>query len=351
MANKDRDDAKYDALIDKLQKTHAEYPFLTGFICSLISEKSSKRTVYYYTVHVIDFLDKTNKPVETISLDDYNIYIVKFQKRSSSYLIVKYSAINKFARYMFITNRIPKNFMEYAKRPKYVEKQEQVQKREKGYLTPNEIQIVISNIENSIKNGRVVWYQNDYRARDMALVLMLLTTGMRTIALQNLDIDDLNLEEGIVTVTDKEDKVNIHQMPEQTIIVLKKWLIKREALLKEAGKENETALFISNRKTRISYETIKQIVQKYCNTITGKNITPHKLRATFGTMLYNKTHDIEFVRKQMNHSNIATTQRYIRGTGKDDRQKAANIMGDIISNRKEAENLFEDTESNDKTES
>ena len=59
-------------------------------------------------------------------------------------------------------------------------------------------------------------------------------------------------------------------------------------------------------------------------------------------MLYNKTHDIEFVRKQMNHSNIATTQRYIRGNGRDDRQKAANIMGDIINNRRETENLFED---------
>lgn len=342
MANKDRDNEKYDILTNNLCESHSQYPYLKGFVCSLISTKNSRRTIYYYTVHVIDFLDKTNKPVEEITLDDYNIYIVGFEKRSSSYLIVKYSAINKFARYMFITEKIPKNFMEYANRPKYIEKQEQVQKREKGYLTPSEIQIIISNIEHSIKNGKAVWFQDDYRTRDMALVLMLLTTGMRTIALQNLDVEDLNLEEGIVTVTDKEDKVNIHQMPEQTIVVLKKWLIKREALLKEANKEDETALFISNRKNRMSYGTIKQVVQKYCSTITGKNITPHKLRATYGTMLYNKTHDIEFVRKQMNHSNIATTQRYIRGTGKDDRQKAANIMGDILSNRKEAENLFED---------
>lgn len=343
MANKDRDDEKYNMLTNNLCETHPKYSFLKGFVCSLISAKNSKRTIYYYMVHIIDFLDSTNKPVEEITLDDYNIYIVKFEKSSSSYLIVKYSAINKFARYMFITNKISKNFMEYATRPKYKEKQEQIQKREKGYLTPSEIQIVITNIEHSIKNGKAIWFQDEYRTRDMALVLMLLTTGMRTIALQNLDIDDLNLEEGIVIVTDKEDKVNIHQMPEQTITVLKKWMIKREALLKEANKENETALFISNRKTRISYSTIKQIVQKYCSTITGKNITPHKLRATYGTMLYNKTHDIEFVRKQMNHSNIATTQRYIRGTGKDERQKAANIMGDILNNKKEIENLFEDT--------
>lgn len=343
MANKDRDNEKYDKLVNDLCNNYPDYPFLQGFVCSLISAKNSRRTIYYYTIHVIDFLEKTNKPIQDLTLDDYNIYIVKFKKSSSSYLIVKYSAINKFARYLFITNRISKNFMEFADRPKYREKQEQVQKREKGFLTPAEIQILITNIENGIKNGKAVWYQDDYRSRDMALVLMLLTTGMRTIALQNLDITDLDLKEGIVTVTDKEDKVNIHQMPEQTIVVLKKWLIKREALLKEAGKENETALFISNRKNRISYETIKQIVKKYCSTIGGKEITPHKLRATYGTMLYNKTHDIEFVRKQMNHANIATTQRYIRGNGKDERQKAADIMGSIITNKREVENLFEDT--------
>ena len=344
MANKERDNEKYNELTEKLCKSYPEYPFLNGFVCSLISAKNSRRTIYYYTVHVIDFLKKVNKPINEITLDDYNIYIVQFEKRSSSYLIVKYSAINKFAKYLLATDRITKDFMAFALRPKYIEKQEQVQKREKGYLTPSEIQIVITNIENGIKNGKSIWFQDEYRTRDMALVLMLLTTGMRTIALQNLDVDDLNLDEGIVTVTDKEDKVNIHQMPDQTITVLKKWLIKREALLKEAGKEDETALFISNRKNRISYETIKQVVKKYCSTITGKEITPHKLRATYGTMLYNKTHDIEFVRKQMNHSNIATTQRYIRGNGKDDRQKAANIMGDIINNRREVENLFEDTD-------
>ena len=344
MANKDRDNEKYYLLINNLCEAHPNYSFLKGFVCSLISAKNSKRTIYYYLVHIIDFLDKTNKPINEITLDDYNIYMVQFEKKSASYLIVKYSAINKFTKYLLATNKIEKDFMMFAVRPKYKEKQEQVEKRERGYLTPSEIQILISNIENGIKNGKSIWFQDEYRTRDMALVLMLLTTGMRTIALQNLDISDLNLDEGIVTVTDKEDKVNVHQMPEQTIIVLKKWLIKREALLKEAGKENETALFISNRKNRMSYETIKQVVKKYCSTITGKEITPHKLRATYGTMLYNKTHDIEFVRKQMNHSNIATTQRYIRGNGKSDRQKAANIMGDILNNRREPENLFEETD-------
>ena len=87
-------------------------------------------------------------------------------------------------------------------------------------------------------------------------------------------------------------------------------------------------------------------VIKYQN-VTGKNITPHKLRATYGTMLYNKTHDIEFVREQMNHSSVVTTQRYIRGNGTSNRQKAADIIGAVIANRKEPEDLFKTEETND----
>lgn len=344
MANKDRDNERYEEMIIELCNKNSQYPYLKGFAYSMISAQQSRRTIYYYIIHVVNFLKQTNKPINDITLDDYNSYIFQYKKQTSGALIVKYSAINKFAQYLYATKKISSNFMEYAKRPKYTEKQEQVEKRELGFLTPKEIQMVIENIQRGIKNGKFIWMQDDYRARDMAMVLMLLTTGMRTIALQNLDVSDLNLEEKVVTVTDKEDKVNIHQMPDDTITVLKKWLIKREALLKEAGKENETALFISNRKTRISYDGIKDIVCKYCSNITGKHITPHKLRATYGTMLYNKTHDIEFVRKQMNHSNVATTQRYIRGNEKTDRQKAASIMEDVLNNRRKVENLFEETD-------
>lgn len=341
MANKDVDNERFEVLIENICNKNHEYPFLKSFAYSLMSAKKSQRTIYYYLVHVTGFLKETNKPINEITLDDYNAYMIKYKKQSSQSQIVKYSAIKKLAKYLFVTERIPKDFMEYADRPKYIETQQQVQKREKGFLTVNEIQMVINNIQHGIKNGKILWRQDDYRSRDMSIVLLFLSTGMRTIALENLNVEDLDLENNTVIVTDKEDKVNLHQIPEETKIVLEKWLIMREALLKEAGITNEHALFINRFKKRLRYTGIKEIVCKYCNSITDKRITPHKLRATYGTILYNKTHDIEFVRKQMNHANIATTQRYIRGTGKADRQKSADIMSSIISNKKEQpEDLF-----------
>lgn len=341
MANKDRDNEIYKQMAESFCEKHNQYPYLKSFMDWLSVEKAS-RTVYYYLVYTVNFLDEINKQLKDITLDDYTSYAVKQKKYTPSNQIAKYSAIKSFATYAVITNKITNNFMINAPRPKSKEKQETIQKREKGFLTPAEIQMVISNIQNGIRNGRTLKIQGDYILRDMAIVLLFLSTGMRSMALENLDVNDIDLDKGIIIVTDKEDKVNTHFIPDDTKLILKKWIAKRKELLCYAGKMDETALFISNRKERISYGAIKAIVCKYCSTITGKNITPHKLRATYGTMLYNKTHDIEFVRQQMNHSNVATTQKYIRGNKQANKQKAADIMGDIISNRNKTENLFEE---------
>lgn len=353
MANKDRDNAIYENRAETLCKKNQKFPYLEGFM-NWLSIKRASRTTYYYLVYVVNFLEKINKDITDINLDDYITYAKKQKEYTSSNQITKYSAIKSFADYLVTTGKINNNFMASAPRPKFKEKQETVKRREKGYLTPAEIQTVITNIQNGIRNGRTLKLQEDYTLRDMAIVLLFLSTGMRSMALENLDVEDLDLENGTVTVTDKEDKVNIHYLPEDTKLILEKWLIKRNYLLILSGKTEETALFISNRKRRISYTAIKAIVCKYCSTITGKRITPHKLRATYGTMLYNNTHDIEFVRQQMNHSNVATTQRYIRGNGTANKKKAANIVGNIIRDRKQPEDLFnKDQEVNiyEKTES
>lgn len=76
--------------------------------------------------------------------------------------------------------------------------------------------------------------------------------------------------------------------------------------------------------------SISRAVNKYSITIKGKHITPHKLRATYGTQLYNITKDIYFVQQCMGHSNPKTTELYVREDNKD-RKKASDIMSGLIS--------------------
>ena len=75
--------------------------------------------------------------------------------------------------------------------------------------------------------------------------------------------------------------------------------------------------------------SIYNVVKKYSKNINGKNITPHKLRATYGTQLYNETGDIYFVQDCMGHSNPKTTELYVRDK-KENRKKASDIMAKMI---------------------
>lgn len=78
--------------------------------------------------------------------------------------------------------------------------------------------------------------------------------------------------------------------------------------------------------------TISRIVEKYACNIEGKHITPHKLRATYGTQLYAATKDLYFVQSCMGHSNPATTELYIRGQKNSSRQTASELMSNITFN-------------------
>ena len=89
------------------------------------------------------------------------------------------------------------------------------------------------------------------------------------------------------------------------------------------------ALFISKYGERISAKGVSNIVKKYTEEALGKPLSPHKLRAGFCSILYNKTHDTEFVRRAVGHSNISTTQRYIVTDG-DEKRQSASIIGKAI---------------------
>ena len=103
------------------------------------------------------------------------------------------------------------------------------------------------------------------------------------------------------------------------------WIYIRENIVDD----DEQALFISNRKKRMDVSSISNVVKKYSKHINNKNITPHKLRATYGTQLYNETRDVLFVQDCMGHSSPKTTQLYIRDR-KDNLKKASDIMAKLI---------------------
>ena len=91
------------------------------------------------------------------------------------------------------------------------------------------------------------------------------------------------------------------------------------------GKE-EDALFISNQRVRMDQSSISRVVNKYASGIKGKRITPHKLRATYASTIYNESKDLYLTQKCMGHSSPKMTETYIRGQKDVNREKGMMIM-------------------------
>ena len=89
----------------------------------------------------------------------------------------------------------------------------------------------------------------------------------------------------------------------------------------EPMKGHENALFLSSQRRRITVRSIELLVKKYASTVTGKHITPHKLRSTYGTNLYKETGDIYLVADVLGHSDVNTTRKHYAELEEDRKKK------------------------------
>lgn len=312
-----------------IKENEFDMPYLRGFYY-FIKDSLTESSAHKYIGHVIRFINTLDKEINSIDIDDYLYYLGEINKgKSSSYQIAVYSALKKFSEYLYISKKNPINGMEHVKRPKFKESEQTIRKREIGYLDRNEIKTYISSIKQGIGSNKAKARQEKWKERDLAIILIFLTTGIRCSALYKLDISNIDFDKHILIVTDKGNKVVEYLLDTEVEKIVKEWLIKRNELKID---KNDQALFVSNMKKRMSVEAISLIVKKYSADIKGKHITPHKLRATYGTQLYNETHDIRFVQSCMNHNSPKTTELYIRGNQDTDKKRAAQIVSKFLEN-------------------
>lgn len=292
-----------------------------------LSSSLAPTTIYDYVQVTANFLKKINKDYRNIEFDDYTYFLSGLCDTTSSYQILCYSALKKFSKYLKANEFCERDYMQYIERPKFKENIETIQKREKAFLEEEEILKFLTNIETGVGTNRAKNRQKNWKERDKAIMAIFLNTGIRCAALFKLDVSNIDFQKEVLTIIEKGGKIKEHKLNSKTIYLIKEWAAKRKELLKNV---EETALFISNNKKRMSQAAIYKLVKKYGENIEGKNITPHKLRATYGTQLYNATKDIYFVQECMSHASPTTTERYIRGQ-KNKTEEASAIMGALIN--------------------
>lgn len=169
--------------------------------------------------------------------------------------------------------------------------------------------------------GNAKEYHKHTKVRDVALLTTLLGTGMRVSECVGLDINDIDFEINGLNITRKGgNKVTIY-FSDEINKALRNWLNERN---KNPLLKDEPALFTSLQNKRITPRAVQNLVKKYSQIITPlKHITPHKLRSTYGTALYQETQDIYIVADVLGHKDVNTTKKHYAAMSDDIRRSAA----------------------------
>ena len=311
----------------KINNRLKNVPSIIGeYYYSLIGSGKSYETAYKYIGYIISFVNFTFKQnydeqfyskVKPVHINKYIASLRtkqvngKTERTSDSIRSVQWSALNSFFQFL-VPDYINNNPVANTQRPKMKDNPKVT------YLTPDEILKIINNIEENS--------QDKFRNRDICLLKIGFTTGLRISAIVQIDVDDIDMKHNQIRVTEKGDYDNYVMFGENLKAQIIEWLKDREKYFSDC---HTKALFVSRRGQRLSYDMVVKILKKYTEGITDKHVTPHVMRHSCATNLYEATGDIYLCSKQLHHKNAATTQRYAE-LSKEKQKKATNILDNMI---------------------
>ena len=159
----------------------------------------------------------------------------------------------------------------------------------------------------------------------MALLSLLLGTGIRVSECVGLDISDVDFKNNGILIHRKGGKDVTIYFSDEVKEALQNYYDERVLILEESG--HEGAFFLSIQNKRLSVRSVENLVKKYAKIISPlKKITPHKLRSTYGTNLYKETGDIYLVADVLGHSDVNTTKKHYAAIEDDRRRSARNVV-------------------------
>lgn len=216
----------------------------------------------------------------------------------------KLSALRAFYDYLFKSQRISSNIMQLVSLPKPKEKPI-------IRLSEQEVARILSLADSgeSLTEGQQRFHQKTSK-RDYALLSLFLGTGIRVSECVGLNLGDVNLEEQAFVVTRKGGNQVMLYFPPEVGEALDAYLDERETVETLPG--HEDAFFLSLQRRRMTVRAVQLLVKKYASYAAPlkPRISPHKLRSTYATNLYNNTGDIYLVADALGHSSVDTTRKH-----------------------------------------
>ncbi|OUP17814.1 integrase [Lachnoclostridium sp. An196] len=333
-------DLKNTAQLRELVK---ELPaFASDFFRAMeIKKATNTRRNYAYDLNTFFYFLRTQNPyfkdkdirtlpvsilddIQPVDIEEYLSFLTYYERDGQLYRnheegkARKLATLNTFFGYYHKKGMIEKNAPSVVDVPR-------VKEKNIIRLDANEVAQLIDNVESGEKltKAQKRWHEKT-RDRDLAIIVTLLGTGVRVTELVGLDIGDLDFDNGAMRVIRKGGNEDMVYFGEEVEEMLRNYLDERLEMTPEPGHEN--ALFISQNNTRITVRSVERLVKKYASTATAKRITPHKLRSTYGTALYQETGDIYLVADVLGHKNVNTTRKHYAAMKEERKRRAANVV-------------------------
>ena len=167
-------------------------------------------------------------------------------------------------------------------------------------------------------------YHNKTKIRDFAIFTLFLTTGIRISELCALDVSDFDFQSDAFKVLRKGGNEVVLYFGQETHDALFRYIEERKV---NANYSLSSPMFLSLQQNRMSVRALQQLVKKYSAiAVPLKNISPHKLRSTYGTMLYQETGDIYLVADVLGHKDVNTTKKHYAAIDEERRKQASEMV-------------------------
>ena len=273
----------------KSQRTRKEYEY--DLILTFRFLKAVQEDIPVSNIHKIDISDITIEWIKELTLEDLYLFLEYCEvqrKNSAAARARKVATLRSFFKYLKGKRRlIDYNVAEELETPK-------IGKRKPVYMNMDEARVFITAIE-----------ERAYSKRDYCMMMFFLNLGIRVSELCALNMN--SIQGRSVKVIGKGDKERTVYLNEACMTALEQYLPERTSY----RGEGDEPLFVSQKGTRFTRQTVAKIVKQINNAgLHKEKLTPHKLRHTSATMMYRAGADIRSLQHILGHSSVATTQIY-----------------------------------------
>lgn len=337
------DKANIDNMVKLREVTTTLPSFCRDFFLGIKDTTSTRtRLAYAYDLRIFfEFLHETNPACKNtpitefkleildmlhpIDITEYLDYLSYYEKDDEQITNDergkqrKLASLRSFYNYFFRNEMIEKNPAALVQMPK-------LHKKEIIRLDADEVAMLLDHVEqgeNMTKQQAA--FHKKTKVRDMALLTLLLGTGIRVSECVGLDIKHVDFKNNGILIRRKGGYESVVYFGDEVEAALKNYLEERNKIIPESG--HEEALFLSLQNRRITVRAVENLVKKYASAVTSlKKITPHKLRSTYGTSLYRETGDIYLVADVLGHKDVNTTKKHYAALEDGRRRMAANAV-------------------------